>query len=311
MTTPKTLPSESLDDEITASVRRGIADMPVNGESLDDLPTAERITIEATNLRKIEPKTLYRVLYPDGNAEIALIITADISSTLTRAALADLISHSVILQKKNLSAPLLGALIYLEYQDLMNNYGWKTKDVMEQVTYDFNITWLMMKTNQPGSDPYKYAEMFRDGLIDYIRIPDSKIQGFLSFFDEGPDSDVVPFQISTGFKSNFNKSCRHITDKNKAWKKMCEGFNLEKNFTGVLICFWCISCISGYWTDLNDFPEMKEFKRKHREESIAVYIDGIEKFLPSLYQAEKLTPHMLEEFLKYIKEHYPPYIHKN
>ncbi len=281
--------SEKLKKDIETTLRKQVVDEPVDGTSLDDLSTAERITIESTKLRKIPKKITYRVLYPEDNTEIAMIINPEISSTLARAALSDLISHSRLLHKDKKPELSLGTRIYLEYQELIEKQGWSTKDVMQQLTYDFNITWLMMKKEKPGSDLYRYAEKFQDGLIDYLRKPDTKIQEFLSQFNVSLDVKHLPFSIYEGFEKEYSKSCKHVDDANKAWNKKL--FNVDTEyFTGVLICFWCVSFLSGYWQALNRYYEMRSYKRKHRDELITAYIQGIEKYLPNLYKANEITP---------------------
>ncbi len=299
--------SESLKKDIESSIEKQISNEPIDGTSLYDLSTTERILIEATKLRKIKRKINYRVLYPDDNAEIAMIINQDISANLVKAAFTDLQRHSVSLHAGSKPELSLGARIYLEYQELIEEHRWKTKDVMQQVTYDFNITWLMMKREKPGSDLYRYAKKFQDGLIDYIRKPDSKIQEFLSKLNISTSSQRLPFSIDEGFENEYSKSFHHITDGNDAWNTdLCE-FDRENYFTGVLLCFWCISFLSGYWQELNRYYEMLSFERKHRDGLIASYIKSIEKYLPSLYTQKNITPMMLEKFLRYVKDNFSVY----
>jgi hypothetical protein len=298
--------SEQLKKDLESSLKKQVTNEPVDGTSLEDLSSAERIIIEATKLRKIQRKITYRVLYPDDNAEIAMIINHDISAALARAALPFLTAHARKLHDKENTELSLGAKIFLEYQVLIEKQGWTMKDVMQQTTYDFNITWLMMKKEKPGTDLYKYAEKFQDGLIEYIRKPDTKIQEFLSQFNVSLDINSLPFSIYEGFEKEYSKSCKHIDDANKAWNKRL--FNLDTdNFTGVLICFWCVSFLSGYWQELNRYYELRSFKRKHRDELIVTYIQGIEKYLPSLYMANEITPRMLKKFLEYIKDNFSRY----
>jgi len=307
MAIPNTSTSDSLKGETEASISKLAANAPEKGESLKDLDGSELISIQATKLRKIKLKNFYRVLYPENNAEIALIINPNISHTLARAALTELIYHAGTLQKNKKTKPSLGAQIYLEYQDLINKHGWKTKDVMEQVTYDFNVTWLMMKKEKPGSDLYKYAEMFRDGLIEYIKTPDKKIPEFLESFTIHPNLQSMPLPISGGFHKNYEKSSRSIIDTNQAWKKVCDAFDVDTKFSGVLISFWCVSYLSKYWEQINTYAGIRGFKRKHRDELIAAYIEGIEKYLPKLFEAGEISPRMLENFLKYVMHNFSRY----
>ena len=307
MAIPNSSTSDNLKGETEASIRKLAANAPEDGESLKDLDGSERITIQATKLRKIQLKNFYRVLYPEDNAEIALIINPNISNTLARAALTELIYHAGTLQKNKKTKPSLGALIFLEYQDLINKHGWKTKDVMEQVTYDFNVTWLMMKKEKPGSDLYKYAQMFRDGLIEYIKTPDSRIPKLLDFSTKDPGLREMPLPISNGFYRNYEKSHRCITDTNQAWEKICDEYDIDTKFTGVLISFWCVSYLSKYWEQINTYAGIQGFKRKHRDELIAAYIKGIEKYLPKLYEAGEISPRMLENFLKYVMHNFSRY----
>ena len=304
---PNTSTSDNLKGETEASIRKLAANAPENGESLKDLDGSELISIQATKPRKIKLKNFYRVLYPEDNAEIALIINPNISHTLARAALTKLIHHAGTLLKEKKTKPSLGAQIYLEYQDLIENFDWEIKDIMEQVTYDLNVTWLMMKNEKPGSDLYRYAEMFRDGLIEYIRTPDSKIPNFLGLLKKDPGLRELPLPISNGFYRNYEKSFRCIDDNNQTWKKFCEVYDIDKRFSGVLLSFWCVSYLSKYWGEINTYSGIKGFKRKHRDELIKAHIKGIEKYLPKLYEAGDISPRMLENFLKYVMDNFTRY----
>lgn len=308
MSTPITSGSENPKPELAASIKTNISSEPKNGKVLDYLNDKERITIQATPPRKINSEALYRVLYPEDYVEIALIINLDLTHKLARAAIADLKQHTWTLHWDNKLEPSMGARIYLEYKDLINKHGWTTKDVMEQVTYDLNITWLMMKIEKPGSDLYTYAEQFQHGLIDYLGKQPSKISGFLDPLNEDPENEVVPFPMDFGFELNYATSLHHITDANISWKKIYDDYNLDENFTGVLICFWCLSYASGYWTKLRAFPKMGSYKQKHRDELVAAYINGLQHYLPKLYKARKITPKLLEDFLTFVRGNYTSFI---
>lgn len=296
--------SDNLDADIVSTLKKRISDEPIEGESLNDLSEAERITIESTKLRKIKKKIHYRVLYPKETVEIAMIINPTISSTIARAALTDLIRKSKKLHKDGKQELSLGARIYWEYQDLIENHGWTQKDVMLQVTYDLNLTWLMKKMESTSSLIYKYADIFQDALIEYLRKPETKLQDVLDNFDINLEDSTIPFTMSYGFEHDYVKSFRHISDANSSWADEFLKINYEKTFSGVLICFWCVSYLCGYWEELEKFSEMGSFKRKHRSELVSAYIESIEKYLPDLYSKRNISLSMLNEFLKEINRSY-------
>lgn len=284
--------------EIHSSVDKLLSKEPRLGDTLDDIDYTEREPILATPRRELKDKEIiYRILFPDNNAELVMLVPPKISIDLARKALADLKTLSIILHRDLPEELTLGAKIYLEYQQLAKENGWSIEEINQQVNFDFLVTRLMLQKEKQDSPIYKYAKIMQDALMEFIRLPRTKQPEFNSLLNEPDINSQLPFVPDYGFMFDKDKTHRKIKDCLKAWKLDFETINAQGEFRGVLISFWAISFLANYWQILDEQKDMNKYNRIKRNALISSYMQGVATNFGEFFKSGPINESLLQKFI--------------
>ena len=260
--------------------------------------TEELIPISVTKIHQSENNLLYRILFLEHSRELALIVSPELPVEFAKAGLSELKKISAKIQEGHPQAVSSGAYIFLEYERLIADFGWTLKDVREQVSYDFLITMIIISNPNNRTELIDYAKYFQDALLDYLRVKNTLRPAFLSEAYEALEKEVLPFAPDSGLISD-GKTQQKQKDARKAWNKELTNVTILASSGSILVTFWLVSIVEGYWDILDSQDDLKYYNKQKRNELIRRYTGQV--FQKSNEWTDNIGNDFVRQFLAGLK----------
>jgi hypothetical protein len=271
-------------------IRHALRDKPQIQDEKTESPD-NLISINATHKLVSKNNLLYRILFLEQSRELALIVSPQLPIEFAKAGLKELKQISASIQEGRPQVASPGAQIFLEYEKLMTEYGWTLKEIEEQVSYDFLITLIMSHNSSNKPEIKEYAKYFQDALMDYMRIKQTIRPTFLAEAYKALENEELPFSPDGGLIPDGNTPQKH-KDARRAWNKELANVTFLAPSGSILVTFWIVSILEGYWSILDTHEDL-QFYNKHKRAEL------IEKCTGQLFhRSDEWTDNISQDFIQ-------------
>lgn len=252
--------------------------------SSDDL-----IPANVTKKLQSEADLIYRLLFLKQTRELVLIIPPKITGDAIKKGLQELKELSKRIQEGQPQIPMPGFQMYLEYEHLREKYGWSLENVWQQVSYDYLITLMMIANKNNPPELIEYAKYIQKAIFQYMHIKQTQIPDYLSIGNSFLAKGQLPFIPSAGFVFEGEIE-QKLADARKAWNKKRKRTILIPQHCSILLTFWLVCALEGYWAIIDSQEGMDFLNKENR--------DGLQnKFMSEVFGRQNEWTDMLGEDL--------------
>ena len=201
--------------------------------------------------------------------------------------------NKTIKGKQPQDLPAAGHL-FLEYEQLHIQHGWTWPQIEQQITYDLLVTIKILKEESLGTPIYEYTKAFQEALVEFLNFPSPEK------FLENVRDNYRDLTIETGFKETFPQTHEKVENGKDHWKAELSKFTYPYEFRGLLLGFWLVSFLKGYWQCLDFRKKYSRLNSGKRQKLAYLYIQQILTQSPELTETG-ITPELIQAFLKKVE----------
>ena len=131
-------------------------------------------------------------------------------------------------------------------------------------------------------------------MIEYLHFakPEDFLQDILDNYQDR--------NYQTGFTGDFESTHEKIRYGRTCWKNKLDIFTYVQEFRGLLLGFWLVSFLKGYWKCLDFDKRYNRWNSGKRQKLAYEYIKQISAQLPELSETG-ITPELIQAFLKKVE----------
>ena len=239
---------------------------PQKGYDVANVSSDDLIPANVTKKLQSEADLIYRLLFLKQTRELVLIIPPKITGDAIKKGLKELKKLSKRIQEGQPQIPTPGFQMYLEYEHLREKYGWSLENVWQQVSYDYLITLMMIANKNNPPELIEYAKYIQKAIFEFMHIKNTQTPDYLAKGYKALTEGQLPFYPAQGFI--FNGAIEQkLHDARDAWKEKRKNTILIPQHCSILLTFWLVSALEGYWA-ITDSQEGMDFLNKENRDGL-------------------------------------------